>query len=169
VTNADAVDRVVFMIQDEVAQRLTATAGTKEWGALTVFVRAAFAVRRVLKAPPGAFHPPPDVTSAVVELLPLRPPRARETESFRVLVRGAFQARRKMLRNAWAAAAPDVPSLERAARDAGIDLTARGKTLEIEAFARMAAELDALHALDEVNAPRREPPAPAARRSDPES
>jgi 16S rRNA (adenine1518-N6/adenine1519-N6)-dimethyltransferase len=146
VEKADVVDRVVFMIQDEVAQRLTATAGTKEWGALTVFVRAAFTVRRVLRAPPGAFHPPPDVTSAVVELVPLRPPRARETESFRALVRGAFQSRRKMLRNAWAAAVPDGPSLERAAHHAGIDLRVRGETLDVEAFARMAAEVDALSA-----------------------
>ena len=46
-------------------------------------VRAALDVRRVLRAPPGAFHPSPEVTSAVVELVPVRPPRARETERFR--------------------------------------------------------------------------------------
>jgi 16S rRNA (adenine1518-N6/adenine1519-N6)-dimethyltransferase len=142
VESADAVDRVVFMVQDEVAQRLAASPGNKDWGGLTVFVRAAFTVRRVLRAPPGAFHPPPDVTSAVVELLPLRPPRARETPSFRALVRAAFQSRRKMLRNAWSFAAPDAAALERAAREAGVDLDARGETLDVEAFARMAAALD---------------------------
>jgi 16S rRNA (adenine1518-N6/adenine1519-N6)-dimethyltransferase len=141
VEHADRVDRVVFMVQDEVAARLTARPGTKEWGGLTVFVRAAFDVRRVLRAPPGAFHPPPDVTSAVVELVPLRPPRARETDQFRALVRRAFEARRKTLRNAWAGLAPDAESLERAAHQAGISLDARGETLDVDAFARMADAL----------------------------
>jgi 16S rRNA (adenine1518-N6/adenine1519-N6)-dimethyltransferase len=144
VDQAAAFDRAVFMIQDEVAQRLTASPGGKEWGTLSVFVRAAFAVRRLLRAPPGAFHPPPEVTSAVVELSPLRPPRARETESFRALVRAAFQARRKTLRNAWAGTAEGAETLERAASSAAIDLGARGETLDVEDFARMAAALDRL-------------------------
>ena len=141
VEQAEQVDRAVFMVQDEVARRLTARPGTKEWGGLTVFVRAAFDVRRLLRAPPGAFHPPPEVTSAVVELVPLRPPRARETERFRALVRRAFEARRKTLRNAWAGLAGDAESLERAAAKAGISLDARGETLDVDAFARMAEAL----------------------------
>jgi 16S rRNA (adenine1518-N6/adenine1519-N6)-dimethyltransferase len=140
---AGRLERAVFMIQDEVAQRLAASPGTKAWGGLTVFVRAAFDVRRVLRAPPGAFHPPPEVTSAVIELVPLRPPRARETERFRMLVRRAFEARRKTLRNAWAGLAADAASLQHAADQAGVSLDARGETLEVEAFARMAEALDA--------------------------
>lgn len=143
---ADHVERVVFMVQDEVADRLGASPGTKDWGALTVFVRAAFDVHRVLRAPPGAFHPPPEVTSAVVELVPVRPPRARETDRFRALVRGAFAARRKTLRNAWARLAPDAATLERAAAMAGVSLAARGETLEVEAFVRMAEALETLSA-----------------------
>jgi 16S rRNA (adenine1518-N6/adenine1519-N6)-dimethyltransferase len=139
--HADHLERAVFMIQDEVAQRLAASPGSKVWGALTVFVRASFDVRRVLRAPPGAFHPPPEVTSAVVELMPLHPPRARETERFRALVRRAFEARRKTLRNAWSGLAGDGASLERAAEAAAISLDARGETLDVEAFARMAAAL----------------------------
>jgi 16S rRNA (adenine1518-N6/adenine1519-N6)-dimethyltransferase len=141
VEHAEAIDRVVFMVQDEVAQRLAARPGTKAWGGLTVFVRAAFDVRRVLRASPGAFHPPPEVTSAVVELVPLRPPRARETEQFRALVRRAFEARRKTLRNAWAGLAGDGEALERAAAKAGVSLDARGETLDVDAFARMADAL----------------------------
>jgi 16S rRNA (adenine1518-N6/adenine1519-N6)-dimethyltransferase len=141
--HAGHLERAVFMIQDEVAQRLTASPGTKVWGALTVFVRAAFDVRRVLRASPGAFHPPPEVTSAVVELVPLDPPRARETERFRALVRRAFEARRKTLRNAWSGLAADGPALERAAASAGVSLDARGETLEVEDFARMANALEA--------------------------
>jgi 16S rRNA (adenine1518-N6/adenine1519-N6)-dimethyltransferase len=140
--NAAHVERVVFMLQEEVADRLGARPGTKQWGALTVFMRAAFDVRRVLRAPPGAFHPPPEVSSAVVELVPVRPPRATETGRFRALVRGAFGARRKTLRNAWSKLAPDAATLEAAAAHAGVSLAARGETLEVEAFARMADALD---------------------------
>lgn len=142
VEEAAAFERVVFMVQDEVASRLVAAPGTKDWGALSVFVHAAFDVRRLLRAPPGAFHPPPEVTSAVVELVPLRPPRAVESDRFRALVRGAFEARRKTLRNAWSRVA-DAPTLARAAEAVGIRLDARGETLQVEDFARMAARLDA--------------------------
>jgi 16S rRNA (adenine1518-N6/adenine1519-N6)-dimethyltransferase len=143
VENAVHLERAVFMVQDEVAQRLAAQPGTKTWGALTVFVTAAFEVKRVLRASPGAFHPPPDVTSAVVAFRPLRPPRAVETERFRTLVRRAFEARRKTLRNAWSGLAADAGSLERAAEAAGVSLNARGETLDVEAFARMDAALSA--------------------------
>lgn len=129
------------MVQDEVASRLMAAPGTKDWGALTVFVHAAFAVRRVLRASAGAFHPPPEVSSAVVELVPLRPPRAVETPRFRALVRSAFGARRKTLRNAWAGLARDAAALERAAAQAGVSLDARGETLGVEAYARMEKAL----------------------------
>jgi len=142
VENAQGLERVVFMVQDEVAARLSARPATKDWGALTVFVRAAFDVRRILRAPPGAFHPPPEVTSAVVELTPLRPPRARETETFRALVRRAFEARRKTLRNAWSGLAPTPDALAAAAARAGVSLDARGETLDVEDFARMEAELE---------------------------
>jgi 16S rRNA (adenine1518-N6/adenine1519-N6)-dimethyltransferase len=141
VEHGDSIERAVFMVQDEVAARLLATPGTKDWGALTVFVHAAFGARRVLRAAPGAFHPPPAVSSAVVELLPLRPRRALETDAFRAVVRAAFQARRKTLRNAWSRLAPDARALAEAAETAGVDLDVRGETLDVEAFARVAAAL----------------------------
>jgi len=141
VEHADAVERVVFMVQSEVAERLSAHPGTKTWGALSIFVGAAFDVRRVLRASPGSFHPPPDVTSALVELRPLRPPRARETERFRALVRHAFEARRKTLRNAWSRLGIEAGEIARAAGEAGVALDARGETLQIEDFARMAEAL----------------------------
>ncbi len=60
-TLVEHVDRVVFMVQLEVAERLMAKPSTKEYGALTVFVQAAFDVRRVLTVRAGAFYPRPDV------------------------------------------------------------------------------------------------------------
>jgi 16S rRNA (adenine1518-N6/adenine1519-N6)-dimethyltransferase len=140
---ASRLERAVFMVQDEVADRLAAKPGTKDYGALTVFIRAAFDVRRILRAPPGAFHPPPEVTSAVVELVPARPPRAKETDTFRALVRAAFETRRKTLRNAWSRVAP-AARVQAAAAKAGVSLDARGETLDVEAFARTATALDEL-------------------------
>jgi 16S rRNA (adenine1518-N6/adenine1519-N6)-dimethyltransferase len=135
------VDRVVFMVQDEVAERLVAAPSSKDYGALTIFVRAAFDVTRVRKVSRGAFHPPPLVTSSVVCLVPAVPVRAEETEAFRALVKGAFGTRRKTLRNSWSrVAAPDV--IARIAEEAGICLDARGETLGVEAYARAAAALE---------------------------
>jgi 16S rRNA (adenine1518-N6/adenine1519-N6)-dimethyltransferase len=138
VHGAKSLERAVFMVQAEVADRLVARAGTKEYGALTIFVRAAFEVTRVMTVSRGSFHPPPDVTSAVVRLVPN--PRAEETDTFREVVRRAFAARRKTLRNAWSSLAPP-ETLARVAKDAGVSLDARGETLDVEAFARVAAAL----------------------------
>jgi 16S rRNA (adenine1518-N6/adenine1519-N6)-dimethyltransferase len=131
--------RAVFMVQREVAERLAADPGTKEYGALTVFVRAAFDVTRVMRVPPGAFFPPPDVTSAVVAFVP-RAERIEETPRFRALVHGAFEKRRKTLRNAWRGLAPD-DRIAAAAERASISLDARGETLSASQFDAMARAL----------------------------
>jgi 16S rRNA (adenine1518-N6/adenine1519-N6)-dimethyltransferase len=141
VENADVLDRVVFMVQLEVADRLSASPGTKAYGALTVFVRAAFRVTKLFDVSRGSFHPAPDVTSAVVLLEPHRPRLAEETETFRALVKGAFGARRKTLRNAWSRVA-EAERIADCAQRAGVSLDARGETLDVEAFARMAGLLD---------------------------
>ncbi|XXY50571.1 16S rRNA (adenine(1518)-N(6)/adenine(1519)-N(6))-dimethyltransferase RsmA [Sorangium sp. So ce269] len=139
-TIAHDIDRAVFMVQLEVAERLIAAPGTGDYGALSVFVQAAFDVRRLLTARAGAFYPRPEVDSAVVVLTPWRPRRAEETDAFRAAVRAAFSARRKTLRNAWKNLYGWSPEeLDRRAKDAGISLDARGETLSVEAFARIAA------------------------------
>jgi 16S rRNA (adenine1518-N6/adenine1519-N6)-dimethyltransferase len=136
--HSESVDRVVFMVQAEVADRLLAEPSTKAYGALTVFVRAAFDVERRGRVPSAAFYPAPRVDSAIVVLTPVRPARALETDLFRLLVKAAFGTRRKTLRNAWRAVVADRERLERTANLAGISLDARGETLGVEAFARMA-------------------------------
>jgi 16S rRNA (adenine1518-N6/adenine1519-N6)-dimethyltransferase len=128
------------MVQLEVAERLTAAPGTKTYGALTVFVHAAFEVNKLFDVSAGSFHPAPDVTSAVVRLLPRRPRLAVETDLFRALVKAAFGMRRKTLRNAWSRVAEPQRIAEAAAASA-ISLDARGETLDVESFARMATNL----------------------------
>lgn len=139
---ADELDRVVFMVQLEVAERLAAEPSTKSYGALTVFVRAAFKVTKLFNVSPGSFHPPPAITSAVVLFEPERPRRALETDDFRAVVRAAFGARRKTLRNAWSGLG-ESSVVAAAAERAGVSLDARGETLTVEQFARMSEALAA--------------------------
>ena len=134
---AHEIDRAVFMVQAEVADRLAAAPGSEAYGALSVFVSAAFEVSRPMGVGAAAFHPRPAVKSAVVVLAPHRPPRARETDRFRAAVRAAFSQRRKTLRNAWSKLGTG-PEVEARAKLAGIDLGRRGETLSVEEFARFA-------------------------------
>jgi len=142
VHTAGDVERVIFLLQLEVVDRLMAKANTEHYGALSVFVQAAFDVERPLVIRRGAFYPQPEVDSAVVLLKP-RAPRIPETTAFRALVRAAFQQRRKKLRNAWEnVCGADRETLAARAVRAAIDLDARGETLSVLDFARMAAEFE---------------------------
>ena len=91
--------RIVFLVQREVAERVTATAGTREYGALTIGVQSVARAERLFAVPAGAFHPRPKVDSAVLRLTPLPDPLVSdaERESFRVFVVGLFGFRRKQL------------------------------------------------------------------------
>lgn len=137
------VERAVVMVQKEVRDRLVASPATPAWGALSVYVQAAFEVRSVVKAPAGAFHPAPKVDSAVVELVPRRAVRAVEDDTFRTIVRSGFGTRRKTLRNGLVrelgAERADVV-LARTGTDGG----RRGETLSIEELDALASVLRAL-------------------------
>ncbi|NNG16985.1 MAG: 16S rRNA (adenine(1518)-N(6)/adenine(1519)-N(6))-dimethyltransferase, partial [Gemmatimonadales bacterium] len=91
--------RIVFLLQREVADRLAAEPGTKSYGALTIGVRAFAHVERLFRVPAGAFHPVPQVQSAVVRLTPLEEPLVPDGEvgEFRRMVVGLFGFRRKQL------------------------------------------------------------------------
>lgn len=90
-----------LMLQKEVADRLVATPGRKEYGALAIQVALTADVELLLTLPPGAFRPPPKVTSAVVRLR-FRPPTVDvgDRRIFERIVRGIFLQRRKTLANA---------------------------------------------------------------------
>lgn len=91
-----------LMVQKEVAERLVATPGGKTYGILAVLTQLYSESRLILKVPPGAFKPPPQVDSAVVAMKLFEQPRVgvADVEAFKKLVRTAFGTRRKMLRNA---------------------------------------------------------------------
>jgi len=90
---------IVLLVQEEVADRMVAPAGTGEYGALTVGVQSVARVEKLFRVGRKAFRPVPNVESAVVRLTPLAPPPLDpEAEArLRVLVRAAFQWRRKQL------------------------------------------------------------------------
>ncbi|MBW2455546.1 MAG: ribosomal RNA small subunit methyltransferase A [Deltaproteobacteria bacterium] len=143
VEHSRCLDRAVLMVQREVADRLVAEPGGRDYGVASVFAQAAFVVERPLRVAAGAFWPVPKVDSAVVVLTPHPKPRAVETPTFREVVKRAFAQRRKTLRNAWKGLGGRSPAdLQQLAEGAGIDLSARGETLAVEAFAQLAQRLD---------------------------
>lgn len=140
-----ALTQAVLMMQKEVRDRLLASPGTREWGVLSVFVQAVFDVSSVLKVPPGAFHPAPKVTSAVVRLVPRAVPRAEETPTFQRVVRGGFGARRKTLRQALRREMTKEVA-EAALAAAAIEGERRAETLSIEELAALAHEVERIEA-----------------------
>ena len=129
-----------LMLQKEVADRLVATPGTADYGALAIQVALVADVTRVLTLPPGAFRPPPKVTSAVVRLT-FRPPTedVGDPRAFERVVRGVFLQRRKTLLNALK---PVADSFGRSAPEvleqAGVDGSKRPEALTLAEMARLA-------------------------------
>jgi 16S rRNA (adenine1518-N6/adenine1519-N6)-dimethyltransferase len=131
------------MLQREVADRLTAAPGTRDYGVLTVLIGRRAKVERVLALPPGAFRPAPRVRSALVRLLfhPPNPP-ATDESVFTAMVQAVFTRRRKTLANALRAfPAPNRLSPAEALAHTGIDGIRRPETLRIEELVLLADAL----------------------------
>lgn len=136
---SQTLERAVWLVQAEVADRIGARPATSAYGALSVFVQAQYAVERRRRLAPGAFYPRPRVSSALVVLTPHAAPLGAESSTFQRLVSRAFSQRRKMLRNAWQGVSGlSASELENIARRAEIALDQRGETLEVASFLRMA-------------------------------
>lgn len=131
----DDVPVVVGMFQKEVAQRAAAKEGSKVYGVLSVLVQAYYSVEYLFDVPPGCFNPPPKVMSGVIKLrrkttaLPVKSDRA-----FWVLVKTAFNQRRKTLRNA-------VKSLFTADVLADDIFNKRAEALAVEDFAALTFKM----------------------------
>ncbi|MCU0384290.1 MAG: 16S rRNA (adenine(1518)-N(6)/adenine(1519)-N(6))-dimethyltransferase RsmA [Cyclobacteriaceae bacterium] len=99
--NRDKVNQVVCMLQKEVADRIAAKHGNKTYGILSVLLQAFYRVESLLKVPPGVFTPPPKVMSAVIRLVRNERQSLPCSEKlFFLVVKTAFNQRRKTLRNA---------------------------------------------------------------------
>jgi 16S rRNA (adenine1518-N6/adenine1519-N6)-dimethyltransferase len=133
------VDATV-MLQREVADRLLAPPGGREYGVLSVLIQHAAHVEMLLKLPAGAFRPPPRVNSALVRLQFHPPdPAVKDPAVFAAIVQAVFTRRRKTLANALLAyhGRVSVSPAEALAR-AGLDGTRRPEMLSIGEFARLA-------------------------------
>jgi 16S rRNA (adenine1518-N6/adenine1519-N6)-dimethyltransferase len=115
-----------FMLQLEVVERMVAAPSTAAYGRLSVSLQARFRMKKLFKVSKGAFRPPPKVESAVVRLEPL----AQSLEIDEDLLRKAFSARRKTLKNA-------LPGVDFNAL--GIDPKLRPENLSPQDYARISA------------------------------
>jgi 16S rRNA (adenine1518-N6/adenine1519-N6)-dimethyltransferase len=93
------LQNAVFMVQKEVAQRVAASPGTRDYGYLTVQTRLMGEPKLLFDVPPSAFHPPPKVDSSVVQLLPRREPLVTDPAAFLDFASLCFRHKRKTLRN----------------------------------------------------------------------
>lgn len=139
-----SVENIVVMVQKEVAQRMCAREGTKDYGAITLLCRYYTEPSIVTTVPAGLFVPPPKVDSAVLKMRVLDEPsvKVKDEAVFFKTVKAAFGQRRKTLMNCISNAFP-IPKDELEVRfaNAGIDPRRRGETLSIEEFAKLADEL----------------------------
>lgn len=140
------VSEIVVMVQKEVAQRLCAGAGTKEYGAITVAVNYFAEAELLFDVPPHCFKPAPKVWSSVVRLRMYgKPPveLADETHFFR-LVKAAFGQRRKTLVNSvynFGGLATCKEDIKKVLNKFGVSENVRGETLDIIQYAQISNEL----------------------------
>jgi 16S rRNA (adenine1518-N6/adenine1519-N6)-dimethyltransferase len=133
------VDILVTMVQKEVAQRMVAVPGTKDYGSLSVAVQYYTKPEIMFVVPPASFIPPPAVDSAVIRCTVREKPPVEVNERifFRV-VKAAFAQRRKTLSNTLKTTGVPADTLKVILEKAGIDGGRRGETLSLEEFAAIA-------------------------------
>jgi 16S rRNA (adenine1518-N6/adenine1519-N6)-dimethyltransferase len=133
-------DSLTLMFQREVAERIVAVPGSKAYGRLALMVQWRADAKIVLTLPPEAFTPAPKVSSAVVHITRLAAPRYEaDGRVLERVVAAAFGQRRKMLRAALKGVHPEIEAM---LVRAGIAPTARAEEVGLEAFCRLAREVE---------------------------
>jgi 16S rRNA (adenine1518-N6/adenine1519-N6)-dimethyltransferase len=150
IDHQDVMDWAVLMLQKEVAQRLAADIGTKDYGILTIRMASCAAVKKLMELGPQHFHPRPKVDSQVVKItFQPQPDRVRalpdhDPQLLEKIVRAAFQQRRKTLINALAAAnliGMDKKTIGEALEKSGLPGQIRGERLSVEEFIELTNNL----------------------------
>lgn len=133
------LENMILMFQKEVAQRITASPGNKAYGRLSVLSQWLCEAELLFDIAPGAFTPPPKVTSSVVRLIPREKPRAdARIGALEKVTAAAFGQRRKMLRQSLKGLFPNAAEV---LGDLGLEETARAEELNIEDFCALAQRL----------------------------
>jgi len=129
-----------FMLQKEVVDRMAATPGNKKYGRLTVMLGSFMEIVPLFDVPPGAFQPPPKVTSSVVRMRPKPEGEIliNDPATLSALVAQAFSQRRKTLRNALKGTLTEVDM-----ESAGIDPGSRAEQVPVETWIELANALGA--------------------------
>jgi 16S rRNA (adenine1518-N6/adenine1519-N6)-dimethyltransferase len=135
--------KCVFLLQKEVAARITSPPGSKDYAPLSIFFQRHFEIRLCFSVPPGAFSPPPKVQSALVAMKkrgePLYP--VGDEAGFRLFLKAAFAHRRKTLANNLKAASFEAPLVLQALERFGLGAKARAEQLSIAQFAALFEHL----------------------------
>ncbi len=136
---------ITIMIQKEVADRLVASPGTAEYGAITAVLAYYGIARRLFSVPHSAFLPAPKVDSTVIriDMYPESPYRVEDKAFFFGVLHGAFEMRRKTLVNAVSAKFPqlDKSDIAKTLIDMGLDERVRGERLSVGQFAELSNRL----------------------------
>ncbi len=136
-----ALDSITVMVQKEVAQRFCAEKGSKDYGAITLFLKYYTRPKMLFSVAAGNFLPKPRVDSAVLRLKSIAPPVETEPQKLFKLVRAAFSMRRKTLQNTLATVGIPKDSTAAALAELGISPTARGEELGLGEYAKLAEKL----------------------------
>lgn len=138
-------ERAVYLVQREVAARMSAAPGSKAYGALSVNLQALATVETLFRIPAGAFTPPPKVESAVVRVTPRHDPvvAPEEEQGYREIVQGAFGLRRKQMRRVVRELRPmTAERADRLLHSVDIPPDVRPETLSPALFAALFRVLD---------------------------
>jgi 16S rRNA (adenine1518-N6/adenine1519-N6)-dimethyltransferase len=137
--NHVSLDRAVLMMQREVADRVVANPGSRDYGLLSVTAQMYGPVEKLFTLPPGAFSPPPEVHSSVIRwrFAPRFAQLGVDEATFLAFVRQAFAQKRKTLANNLRAAGFAPASIETAIESAGVRPKSRAEELPVEAFAAL--------------------------------
>jgi 16S rRNA (adenine1518-N6/adenine1519-N6)-dimethyltransferase len=131
-------EMLVLMFQREVAERIVARENEEAYGRLAVLANWRAETKILFDVSPGAFVPPPKVTSSVVRLVPRNNPEPCDRQALEQVTAAAFGQRRKMLRQSLKSLSADPQQLAAAA---GVDATRRAETVPVAGFVAMAREL----------------------------
>ena len=134
------ISRIVVMVQKEVAERIAASPGTKEYGALTINLQLFTMAKIAFIVPRHIFTPQPEVDSAIIDLVIRKAPPfpVVDRQFLRKIIAGAFGQRRKTLLNALQALGIDKEIILKAMEEKNIDPRRRGETLDLEEFVSLA-------------------------------
>ena len=144
INNIKQIDRIVLMVQKEVAERMVAQPGSKQYAQLSLLIQYYCSAELMHDVPAELFYPPPRVDSAIVRLIPHEqaPVSCDNTKLLRRVIKAGFAQRRKMLRNALTSTGASQVVIDEVFKELKIDPQARAETLSLHQFAMLTNALE---------------------------